>query len=91
MIGNVQYRPFSEDGPVREKKQELRAVTLFELDELVTMSKEKDRYVILLARQCGLCKKNRARVLRCLLGRDDLAVFTHLVMDLETADELLKE
>ena len=38
-LGNVQYRPFTADGPVKETAQELRAVTVFELEDLVRMAK----------------------------------------------------
>jgi DNA-binding transcriptional regulator LsrR (DeoR family) len=89
MVGNVQYRPFGAKGPIIERDKEQRAVTLFELDELVRFSSQKDRYVILIARQCGLCGKDRSRALQYLLTRPDLAVFTHLVTDLATADALL--
>ena len=91
MIGNIQYRPFTATGPVQEKMKDLRAVTLFEIHELVAMAKQKDRYVVLLARQCGKCKAHltHARVLRYLLEQENLRVFTHLVMDLATAEELL--
>jgi DNA-binding transcriptional regulator LsrR (DeoR family) len=88
-IGNVQYRPFSIDGPVHEGSDGLRAVTLFELADLARLATQKGRYVILIARQCGLCGRHKARVLRALLERKDLRVFSHLVMDLPTAEALL--
>ena len=34
-IGNVQYRPYTAEGPVEESPGDLRAVTLFELEDLV--------------------------------------------------------
>jgi hypothetical protein len=89
-IGNVQYRPFSARGVIHEKPDDLRAVTLFELEELVQLARQKDRHVILIARQCGLCERNRANVLRLLLEREDLMVFSHLVLDLPTAEALLR-
>lgn len=89
-IGNVQYRPFGVDRIIRERPHDLRAFTLFELDELVQMSRQKDRHVILIARQCGLCGTNRARVLRPLLEVDELRVFSKIVMDVDTAQDLLQ-
>lgn len=89
--GNVQYRPFSSDRFIQERPDELRVVTLFELDELVAMSKQRDRDVILIARQCGRCGLTRARVLRPLLQIDELRVFSKLVMDVPTARELLND
>jgi hypothetical protein len=47
--------PYTADGPVVEKGKELRAVTIFELKDLVQAAGEKNRHVILMARQCGIC------------------------------------
>jgi hypothetical protein len=88
-IGNVQYRPFSETGFIREERDERRAFTLFELDELVSISRQRDRHVILIARQCGQCGMTRARVLKPLLQNDKMRVFSKLIMDVPTALELL--
>jgi hypothetical protein len=88
-VGNVQYRPFTRIGALRERPEDLRAVTLFELSDLAEMCQQKDRHVLLIARQCGMCGMNRANVLQPLLERDELRVFSHLVMDLSTANALL--
>lgn len=88
-IGNVQYRPFSETGFIREQSDERRAFTLFELDELVAIARERDRHVILIARQCGRCGMTRARVLKPLLQNDKMRVFSKLILDVPTALELL--
>jgi DNA-binding transcriptional regulator LsrR (DeoR family) len=87
-IGNVQYRPFTRDGALRESPDDLRAVTLFELDELVELCKRKDHHVILIARQCGR-GMIRSDVVRVLLERESLRVFSHLVMELPTAEALV--
>lgn len=52
-LGNVQYRPFTAQGPITEAKSALRAVTLFELDDLVKLAGRDDKRVIMIARQCG--------------------------------------
>lgn len=89
-IGNVQYRPYTADGPVRERPSDLRAVTLFELDDLVRMAGRDDKCVILIARQCGKCRRTRATALEPLLREHSpLRVFSHLVMDTATCEELL--
>jgi DNA-binding transcriptional regulator LsrR (DeoR family) len=89
-VGNVQYRPYTAKGPVEEKPDDLRAVTLYELDDLMRISGQKNKHVILMARQCGICKRNRAEALHPLLTNPNLKVFSTLVMDAATARDLLK-
>lgn len=91
-LGNVQYRPFTANGPVHEAPDQLRAVTVFELEDLVERAKDRSKEVILMARQCGLCERPpaRARALRALLSNPSLRVFSRLVLDQTTATELLK-
>ena len=86
-LGNVQYRPFTATGPVKEGPRELRAVTVFELADLVDLARNPDKAVILMARQCGLCPRPRAGA---LLSHPSLKVFSRLVLDQATATELLK-
>jgi DNA-binding transcriptional regulator LsrR (DeoR family) len=88
-IGNVQYRPYTATGPMKEDPGELRAVTLYELDDLARIAGQKNKHVILIARQCGMCKRTRAEALRPLLTHPNLKVFSTLVMDAATAKELL--
>jgi DNA-binding transcriptional regulator LsrR (DeoR family) len=89
-VGNVQYRPYTLKGPVKEKPNDLRAVTLFELEDLVRIASQKNKHVILIARQCGRCERTRAEALRPLLTNPSLKVFSTLVLDAATARELLK-
>jgi DNA-binding transcriptional regulator LsrR (DeoR family) len=89
-IGNVQYRPYTATGYVREKADEYRAVTLFELEDFFDMARQKKREVLLIARQCGRCGLTRARSLRPLLTAKPLKVWSKLVMDVATARELLQ-
>ena len=89
-VGTVQYRPYTLKGPVQEKPNDLRAVTLFELDDLVRIAGQKNKHVILIARQCGMCERTRAEALRPLLTNPGLKVFSTLVLDAATARELLK-
>ena len=88
VIGNVMYRPYSEDGPILERGREQRAVTLFELEDFVTMSAARQKHVILIARACGICHKSKATALRPLLSKPNLRVWSELVMDVTTANEL---
>ena len=89
-IGNVQYRPYTAKGPVEEKPGDLRAVTLYELEDLVRIAGQKNKHVILIARQCGICGRARAQALQPLLTNPSLKVFSTLVMDAATAKELLE-
>ena len=92
-VGDVQYRPFSKSAPLHEGPNDYRLVTLFELEELVTMARDKGKYVVLIARQCGLCKTQmtRAKALMPLMANPKLRLFSHVVMDSPTAKELLIE
>jgi DNA-binding transcriptional regulator LsrR (DeoR family) len=90
-IGSVQYRPYSAADPIKENAEEMRAVTLFELEDFVRMADSKHKHVVLIARQCGVCGKTRARALRPLLETLSLRVWSDLVMDEATARDLLSE
>lgn len=87
-IGEVQHRPYSADGPIRADMG-MRAVTLFELDELVELARTPNKAVLLVAGPCGKCKKSKGQALRALLASDALALCTHLVTDVATADDCL--
>lgn len=89
-IGDVQFRPYSVDGPLPDVCP-VRAVTLFELDELVDMAKkENDKYVVLVAGPCGECGASKQHALKPLIANDKLRLWTHLVTDARTARELLE-
>ena len=88
-IGSVQYRPYSASEPIIEKPDEMRAVTLFELEDFVRMADSKNKHVVLIARQCGLCGKTRAAALLPLLTSPRLRVWSELVMDEATARDLV--
>ncbi len=90
-IGNVQYRPYTVKGPVKEAPGQLRVVTVFELEDLVRWASDPAKEVILMSRQCGLCRRIHTRALRPLLTEPSLKVFSRLVVDSFTAMELLKD
>ena len=89
-VGDVQFRPYSKDGPLK-KVCPVRAVTLFELDELVDLAKRDDKHVVLVAGPCGECGHSKANALKPLLANEELRLWTHLVTDAKTARELLGE
>jgi DNA-binding transcriptional regulator LsrR (DeoR family) len=87
-VGNVMYRPYNDNGPIHEQDREQRAVTLFELEDFVQMSHTRNKHVILLARACGMCGKTKARSLRPLLANEKLRVWSQIVMDVKSANDL---
>ncbi len=90
-LGNVQYRPYTAQGPAAEEPKDLRAVTLFELSDFVEMARRKDKYVVLIARSCSICHNPQAAALRPLLEVPELKVWSHLVMDVSVAQAILSE
>ena len=87
-IGDVQFRPYSPQGPIVEECP-VRAVTLFELSDLVQIAQTPGKYVVLLARPCGECGRLKTESLKPLLTEPSLRLWTHLVLDVDTASALL--
>jgi len=87
--GDVQFRPYTSAGPMVEPCP-VRAVTLFELSELVEMARTPGKSVILLGGPCGNCGETKAEAIRPLLENPNLRLWTHLLTDVLTARELLK-
>jgi hypothetical protein len=88
-VGDVQYRPYSREGPIMVDAK-IRSVTLLELHELVTMAADPDKHVVVVGGPCGRCTASRADALRPLLESPNLKVWSHFVMDVGTASELLR-
>lgn len=61
---------------------------MVELEELVRLASCRGKFVVLLVGPCGLCGMPKTAALRPLLRVPALRLFTHLVMDLKTAEEL---
>ena len=87
-VGDVQYRPYSTKGPLSSEAS-VRAVTLYELDDLVQLANTKDKHVIVSSGPCARCSRPRTDALRPLLLEPTLKVWTDLVMDVDTARELV--
>lgn len=81
-VGNVQYRPFDDEGPVDGSE---RAVTLFEISDFVRLAAQRDRHVLLIARQCSACGKAYGRALRSILTNPRLKVWSQLFLDVPMA------
>lgn len=88
-VGDVQYLPYSPTGPITVKSG-VRAVTLFELADMVSMVRSKDKHVVLVGGPCGDCGRPKADALRPLLEEPGLRVWSHLVLDAGTAEKLLE-
>ena len=87
-VGDVAYRPYSAKGPILQSTP-TRAVTLFELSELVALSRQQDKHVVLASGPCRRCGRTREDALLPLLKNRQLKLWTHLVMDLGTAENLI--
>ena len=87
-VGDVQFRPYSATGPIVEGCP-VRAVTLFEIADLVRRIERPDKYVVLLAGPCSECGTAKTEGLLPLLTQPSLRLWTHLVTDVQTAAELL--
>jgi len=87
-VGDVSYRPYSNTGPIITSEG-IRAVSLFELKDLVKLAHQPNKHVVLVAAPCGICNKPKREALRPLLKEENLRLWTHLFMDLTTAQHLL--
>ena len=87
-IGDVQFCPYSEDGPLHSICP-VRAVTLFEIKELVEFSKQPGKHVVLTAGPCGECGASKSEALIPLLKSEKLNLWTHLITDTRTAREIM--
>jgi hypothetical protein len=87
--GDVQLRPFDENGPI-DIKTGPKPVTLFELDELIQLAQKPGKHVYLLCGPCGLCGESKADALVWLLVKSSLRFWNHLVIDWVTAKKVIK-
>jgi hypothetical protein len=88
--GDAQYLPFSADGPIPMDRYGIRAVTLFELPDLVERARAGGNRLVLLSAPCGECGRTRTKALIPLIENPALRVWTHLVLDAQTAEELIE-
>ncbi|HEX6813620.1 MAG TPA: hypothetical protein VF384_18520 [Planctomycetota bacterium] len=89
-LGNVQYRPYSATGPVKEKRGQ-RAVTLFELDDFTKLASSRDKHVLLMVRSCSAtgCKVSKGRACLPLLAQPSLHVWSEVFLDFATARDVV--
>jgi len=91
VVGDLQFRPYNEKGPVNINTG-LRAITLFELEELVDRVSNRPGFQsVLICGPCNRCLKTKVPAARPLIsGINRLRVCNHFVTDVGTALELLE-
>lgn len=87
-VGDLQYQPYSKKGPI-EVDAGVRAVTLFDLRGLREFAARKNKHVVVAAAPCASCFTPKTAAVAPLLECEELKVWTKLVIDIETAKELL--
>ena len=88
-LGDIQYIPYSARGPI-DVDARVRAVTLFEYKDLRALARSPGKHVVLVASPCGVCKEFKTDAVRPLLERKELRVWTHVLIDRSTAQELVR-
>ena len=87
-IGDVQYRPYSEAGPIKIDTG-IRAVTLLDLDRMADMAQHEDKHVVVVGGPCRQCGEPRSDAVRPLFESKKLRLWSRFVMDVDTAGEIL--
>ena len=87
-IGDVAYRPFSSEGPIEITKG-VKSVAVFELPDLVRLARRPNKHVVLVSAPCNSCGESKVDALRPILENKKLKLWTHVLMDMYTAQTLL--
>jgi len=88
-VGDVLYEPYGDDGPIDAALQ-VRPVSVLDLADLRRRARSDDKAVVLVAgpSESG---RSKADALLPLLTRPRLRVWSHLVVDAPTAEQVLQE
>ncbi len=86
--GDVHRQPYSPQGPIAFRTK-FRPVALYGLDDLVMLSADPSKAVILIAGPCPACGETREDALLPLLENERLLIWSHLVVDAATAEKCL--
>jgi DNA-binding transcriptional regulator LsrR (DeoR family) len=89
VVGDVSYCPYSADGPILLDAGP-RAMTLFQIFDLVGLAARRDKHVVLVASPCPGCDRLRADALIPLLESRSLKVWSIVFLDAETASEIIR-
>jgi hypothetical protein len=88
LVGDVQYLPYGKTGPIDlTDNPGWRAVTLFDWPDLLRFAADRRNYLVLCAAPCRRCGHYKTNALLPLL--EHIRVWTHLVIDRATAQQLL--
>ena len=87
-VGDVIYHPYAKSGPIATTEG-MRAVSLFDLEDLIALAARPKKHVVLVVAPCGICGKSKGNALRPLLENRGLKLWSHLFLDLTTAQSLL--
>lgn len=86
-VGDVMFQPYSNTKAITSCP--LKSVALFDFDELFKFSKLPNKYVVVTCGPCRGCQKRKTKAIRPLLEKPELRMWTHLIIDRTTAEELL--
>ena len=86
-VGDVMFLPYSKEKAIESRI--LKSVTLFSFNELCEFSKKSDKYVVVTCAPCNDCNKKKTEAIRPLLENPNLRMWTHLIIDRPTAEELV--
>ena len=86
-VGDVMFLPYSKEKAIESKI--LKSVTLFSFNELCEFSKKSDKYVVVTCAPCNDCNAKKTEAIRPLLENPNLRMWTHLIIDRPTAEELV--
>ena len=90
-VGNMQFRPYSQFGPITEPDHLQRIPTLFELEDFRDWVENKpEKRIVLVVSPCGACKMRRVSALLPLLKETKLRIWNCLVVDRVTAQDCLE-
>ena len=90
-VGDLQYHPYSSEAPITNVGASVRAMSLFDLEEVRRFAGKENKHVVVVAGPCGECGAPKHKALRPLLENESLKLWTDVVMDMTTAEKLLGE
>lgn len=88
-VGDVMFQPYSAEKALEPKG--VRAVALFDFNDLVEFSRLPGKRVVVVGAPCGGCGALKTKALRPLLEKESLRLWTSLIVDRQTAQELLRD
>ena len=83
-VGDLMLRPYDAKGPM-EITEGMKPITLFEIEDLVTLAHQPDKHVVLLCSPCGKCGRLKTDALAPMLTSPALHIWNHLLVDEATA------